>query len=241
MNNIVDMHCHILPELDDGAKNDGEAYQMLRMAYDEGIRVIVATPHHHERRGMCTPGQYRRALAKVRKMAREIDERFYIMPGMEIYFSQDVIKKLEHKKVQTMGESNYVLVEFSPNDEFRYIQQALQQIQMKGFYPIIAHIERYRCFHDHMDDVEYLIEMGAYVQVNAGSIVGASGRTTKKFVKELLEQHLIHFVGTDAHSSGSRSPMIRKSADFVEKKYGEGYAREIFRANGLKVLKNKMI
>lgn len=241
MNNIVDMHCHILPEIDDGAKNEGEAYQMLRMAYDEGIRVIVATPHHHERRGMCTPGQYKRALSKVRKMAKDIDEKFYIMPGMEIYFSQDVLTKLEHKKVQTMGVSDYVLIEFSPNDEFRYIQQALQQVQMKGFHPIIAHIERYECFHDHVDDVEYLIEMGAYVQVNAGSIVGTSGRTTKRFVKELLERQLVHFVGTDAHSSGSRSPMIKKSADFVEKKFGEEYAREIFRTNGLKVLKNKVI
>lgn len=241
MNNIVDMHCHILPEIDDGAKNDGEAYQMLRMAYDEGIRVIVATPHHHERRGMCTPGQYKRALSKVRKMAKDIDEKFYVMPGMEIYFSQDVLNKLEHKKVQTMGVSDYVLIEFSPNDEFRYIQQALQQVQMKGFHPIIAHIERYECFHDHVDDVEYLIEMGAYVQVNAGSIVGTSGRTTKRFVKELLERQLVHFVGTDAHSSGSRSPMIKKSADFVEKKFGEEYAKEIFRTNGLKVLKNKMI
>lgn len=241
MNNIVDMHCHILPEIDDGAKNEGEAYQMLRMAYDEGIRVIVATPHHHERRGMCTPGQYKRALSKVRKMAKEIDEKFYVMPGMEIYFSQDVLTKLEHKKVQTMGVSDYVLIEFSPNDEFRYIQQALQQVQMKGFHPIVAHIERYDCFHDHVDDVEYLIEMGAYVQVNAGSIVGTSGRTTKRFVKELLERQLVHFVGTDAHSSGSRSPMIKKSADFVEKRFGEEYAREIFRTNGLKVLKNKMV
>lgn len=241
MNNIVDMHCHILPEIDDGAKNEGEAYQMLRMAYDEGIRVIVATPHHHERRGMCTPGQYKRALSKVRKMAKDIDEKFYVMPGMEIYFSQDVLNKLEHKKVQTMGVSDYVLIEFSPNDEFRYIQQALQQVQMKGFHPIVAHIERYDCFHDHVDDVEYLIEMGAYVQVNAGSIVGTSGRTTKRFVKELLERQLVHFVGTDAHSSGSRSPMIKKSADFVEKRFGEEYAREIFRTNGLKVLKNKMV
>lgn len=241
MNNLVDMHCHILPEIDDGAKNEGEAYQMLRMAYDEGIRVIVATPHHHERRGMCTPGQYRRALSKVRKMAQEIDDKFYVMPGMEIYFSQDVLTKLEHRKVQTMGKSEYVLIEFSPNDEFRYIQQALQQVQMKGFHPIIAHIERYSCFYDCIDEVEYLIEMGIYVQVNAGSIIGSSGRTTKKFVKELLERQLVHFVGTDAHSSGSRSPMMKKCADYVEKKYGENYAKEIFRTNGLKVLKNKMI
>ena len=241
MNHIVDIHCHILPEIDDGAKNWNETYQMLRIAYDEGVRVIVATPHHHERRGMCTPKQYKKRLIQIRKMAQEIDEKFYIMPGMEIYFSQDIIHKLEKRKVQTMGKSDYVLIEFSPNDEFRYIQQGLQQIQMKGCRPILAHIERYQCLVDNMEDVEYLIEMGVCIQVNAGSIIGKSGRTAKRFIKELMDEGYVHLVGTDAHSSGNRSPLIKKSADYVEKKYGQEYAKEIFRTNGMKVLKNKII
>lgn len=241
MKNIVDVHCHILPEIDDGAKNWNETYQMLRIAYDEGTRVIIATPHHHERRGMCTPKQYKKRLIEIRKMAQEIDEKFYVMPGMEIYFSQDIAKKLEHKKVQTMGGSDYVLIEFSPNDEFRYIQQGLQQIQMKGYRPILAHIERYHCMLDNMENVDYLIEMGIYIQVNAGSIIGNGGRAAKKFIKELMDEGYVHFVGTDAHSSGSRSPLIKKSADYVEKRYGEEYAKEIFRTNALKVLKNKLI
>lgn len=241
MKNIVDMHCHILPEIDDGAKNWNETYQMLRIAYDEGTRVIMATPHHHERRGMCTARQYKKRLQQIRKMAREIDEKFYIMPGMEIYFSQDVTEKLEKNKVQTMGNSNYVLIEFSPNDDFRYIQQGLQQIQMKGYRPIIAHIERYECMLGNIENVEYLIEMGVYVQVNAGSIIGNYGRTAKKFIQQLMDEGYVHFVGTDAHSSGSRSPLIKKSAEYVEKRYGEEYAKEIFHKNGMKVLKNKII
>ncbi|WP_461816133.1 CpsB/CapC family capsule biosynthesis tyrosine phosphatase [Faecalimonas sp.] len=241
MKGIVDVHCHILPEIDDGAKNWGEAYQMLRMAYDEGIRVIVATPHHHEHRGMCTPLQYKKRLTTLRKMAQEIDEKFLIMPGMEIYFNQDVVHKLEHKKVHTMGKSKYVLIEFSPNAEFHYIQQGLQQIQMKGYLPILAHIERYRCLLDSEEYVSYLMDMGIYVQVNAGSIIGKSGRTVKKFVKNLLEEQYVHFVGTDAHSSGRRSPMIQKSAEYVQKKFGEDYAKEIFHSNGIKMLKNILI
>lgn len=241
MKNIVDVHCHILPEIDDGAKNWAETYQMLRMAYDEGVRVIVATPHHHQHRGMCTAIQYKKRLVSIQKLAQKIDEKFYVVPGMEIYFSQDVLEKLERKKVHTMGKSSYVLVEFSPNDEFRYIQQGLQQITMKGYSPILAHAERYHCLVENKEYVEYLIEMGIYIQVNAGSIMGNSGRTVKRFVKELLEEQYVHFVGTDAHSSGSRSPMIKKCADYVEKKYGEEYAKEIFRRNALKVLKNKII
>lgn len=241
MKNIVDMHCHILPEIDDGAENWKESYRMLQIAYDEGIRVIVATPHHHEYRGMCTPTQYKKALIKIRKIAQEIDSDFYIIPGMEIYFSQDVIQKLEDKKVGTMGKSNYVLIEFSLNDEFKQIQQGLQQIQLKGYLPILAHAERYDCLIDNIENVKYLIEMGIYIQINAGSIIGNNGRTVKRFVKKMLAEEYVHFVGTDAHSSGKRSPMIKKSADYVEKKYGYEYTKKIFRTNGMKVLKNKML
>lgn len=240
MKSIVDLHCHILPEIDDGAKNWNETYQMLRIAYDEGVRIIVATPHHHEHRGMCTVMQYKTRLAKIRKMAKKIDPKFYVVPGMEIYFSQDLPGKLEQRKVQTMGKSNYVLVEFSPNDEFCRIQQGLQQIQMKGYRPILAHVERYENLYD-IEDVEHLIEMGIYIQVNSGSIIGKNGRGAKRFIKELMEEGYVHLVGTDAHSSGSRSPLIKKSVDYVEKKYGEAYAKEIFHTNGLKVLKNILI
>lgn len=241
MENIVDMHCHILPNIDDGAKSWDETYQMLRIAYEEGIRVIVATPHHHEIRGMCTPQQYKKSFLQLQKMAWEISEKFYVIPGMEIYFSQEITEKLDNKKIRTMGNSKYVLIEFSPDAEFRYIQQGMQQIQMKGYYPILAHAERYQCLIEDMERVEHLQEMGIYIQVNAGSILKSGERTVKKFVRKLLEKQYIHFVGTDAHSSGSRSPMIRKCADFVEKKYGEEYAAEIFRKNGIRALKNKTI
>lgn len=241
MNNIVDMHCHILPGLDDGAESWNETYQMLQIAYDEGIRVIVATPHHHEIRGMCTPVQYKKRLMQIRKIAQEISEKFYIIPGMEIYFTQDIIHKLENRQVRTIGNSKYVLIEFSPGAEFRYMQQGLQQIQMKGYYPILAHAERYQCLVEHKEHVEYLVKMGIYLQINSETILGEGGRTAKRFVKELLKERYIHFVGTDAHSSKSRSPIMKKSADYVEKKYGKEYALDIFRRNSLSVLKNKII
>lgn len=241
MKKIVDIHSHILPNVDDGAKDWNETYQMLHIAYQEGVRTIIVTPHHHERRGMCTPQQYKENFIQLRNLAHEIDENFHVILGMEIYFSQDIIQKLENKAVQPMGKSKYLLIEFSPDAEFRYIQQGLQQVQMKGYYLILAHIERYQCLMEDMGHVEHLIEMGVYMQMNAGSILSKNDRKERRFIKNLLKNEYIHFIGTDAHNAGSRSPKIKECADYVAKKYGEEYAAEIFSKNALKVLKNQII
>ena len=241
MSMIVDMHCHILPGLDDGAKNEQETLEMLKIAYEEGIRVIIATPHHHKKRGICTCRQYKEALEKTRKLAYEIDPGFRIIPGMEVYFDQDVINKLQNKNLQTMGNSQYLLVEFSPDAESVYIRQSMQQIEMEGYTPILAHVERYSSLLESIEDVKDLVDMGVYIQVNAGSITGDSGRTVKRFTKQLLERHLVHFVGTDAHSSGRRRPKIKECAEYVSKKFGEDYAKDLFQRNGMRVIKNKTI
>ena len=241
MEKIIDMHCHILPGIDDGSKDWDETKEMLRIAYEEGTRLIVTTPHHHKKRGMCTPAEYKDRLLGIRKVIEEMGIKMKIVPGMEVNYDYDVLEKLQKKQLQTMGNSNYVLIEFSPSDDFSYIQQALQQVQMLGYYPILAHVERYNCLVGEVDDVAYLVDMGVYIQVNAGSIIGNSGRTIKKFIKELMEEELVHFVGTDAHSCRSRAPKIQESARYVEKKFGEEYAVEIFRNNGMKVIKNEII
>ena len=241
MEKLIDMHCHILPGIDDGSKSWDETKEMLRISYDEGVRLIVTTPHHHKRRGICTSAQYKERLVKIRKLAEEIDPKFKIIPGMEVNFDHDVLEKLQNKQLQTMGNSSYVLIEFSPSDDFDYIRQSLQQVQMLGYYPILAHVERYSCLVEEVEDVAYLVDMGVYIQVNAGSIIGNSGRTVKRFIKELMDERLVHFVGTDAHRSTGRAPKIQESAKYVEKKFGEEYALEIFRKNGMKMIKNQII
>ena len=113
MEGFIDMHCHILPGVDDGAKDIKETKEMLRIAYEEGIRCIIATPHHHPKRGKESPKILRRQAKLVREAAHEIDEHFRIYLGTEIFFGQDVPDKLEAGEILSMNNRDYVLVELS--------------------------------------------------------------------------------------------------------------------------------
>lgn len=239
MERFVDTHCHVLPEVDDGAQSMEETRQMLQMAYDEGIRYIIATPHHHPRRGKESPRQLRRQLKLVREEAEKISEKLRVYLGTEVYFGQDVPDKLKEEKILTMNRTRYVLVEFSPIDSFDYICQGIQQIQMKGFEVILAHIERYRSLREDIGRAEHLADMGVRIQVNADSITGQSGWKIKRYIKQLMDRDLIFCVGTDAHNPKNRPPQMKKAAEYVKKKYGEEYVRRIFFSNPVIMLKKK--
>ena len=116
MDRFIDMHCHILPGVDDGAQSMEDTIRMLQIAHDEGIRYIIATPHHHPKRGKEAPEILREQIKKVRLEARKIDEKMKIFLGTEIYFGQDVPAKLKERQILTMNGSGTVLVEFSPMD-----------------------------------------------------------------------------------------------------------------------------
>lgn len=239
MERYIDMHCHILPGVDDGAVNVEETEKMLRIAYSEGICCMIATPHYHPHRGKKEPAILRRQLSLVRKMAQQIDEKFRIYLGTEIYFGQDIIEKLQQGDILTMNKRNYVLVEFSPSDGFGYIQQSLQQVQSYGYEVILAHAERYMCLVQDLELIEHIWNMGIHIQINAGSITGDGGRRAKQFVKTLMEQDMVFGVGTDAHHVGVREPRMKKAAAYVKKKYGEDYMRRIFFSNAASLLRKR--
>ena len=239
MDTYIDMHCHLLPGVDDGARDMEETRRMLKMAYDEGVRYIIATPHHHPRRGKPSTREIARQLQAVREAAHQTGDGMKVFPGTEIYFGQDIPDKLKAGDVLTMNCTEYVLVEFSPSDPFEYMQQGIQRIQMKGYIVILAHAERYDCLREDIGNAEYFHEMGVLIQVNAGSITGAGGRRIRKYVKELLGRELVFCVGTDAHDDGKRAPRMRRAAEYVAKKYGEEYARRIFFGNAADMLRKK--
>ena len=239
MERIVDTHCHVLADVDDGAQSIDDMRQMLQMAYDEGIRYIIATPHHHPQRGRKPPRELRKQLKVAREEAAKISDKLRVYLGTEIYFGQDIPERLREGKILTMNKTRFVLVEFSHSDTFEYICQGIQQIQMKGYEVILAHIERYPCMYKDIGNAEHLKHMGVRIQVNADSITGENGWKMKRFVKQLLEHRLVFCVGTDAHSPKGRPPRMRKAAEYVEKKYGEEYARRIFFSNARIMLRKK--
>ena len=241
MNQFVDIHCHILPGVDDGSQTPEETKAMLQKAWDEGIQIMVATPHYHKQRGKNDIELIKKQLLLTRKLAKEVHPKMQICLGMEIYYGEDVPELLKEGRVVSIRKSRYILVEFSPGDEFQYILNAVRKLQMSGHTVIIAHIERYNCLRKDISNVEYLREMGAYLQVNTGSITGSYGSSVKKFLREVLKAHLVQLVGTDAHGSERRTPKMQEAYKEVVKRCGEEYADQIFGQNAKKVLRNEEI
>lgn len=241
MNRFVDMHCHILPGVDDGAQNPEETQAMLTQAWEEGIRIVVATPHYHKKRGKNDIALIERQLLVTRKLAKEVNPDMQVCLGMEIYYGEDIPALLGEGKVLSLRKSRYVLLEFSPEESFDDLMNAVRTVQMSGYNVVIAHIERYECLRSDLLKISYLHEMGACMQVNTGSIIGNYGRNVKKFLREALKSQLIQIVGTDAHDTKQRSPRMKAAYAEVVKQCGEIYADCIFEKNAKRILLNKEI
>lgn len=241
MQEFTDIHTHILPGVDDGAKDKNISMAMLRMAWKDGIRRIVLTPHNKPSRRNVSFKTIQKLSEQLLEEARQEGMEFTFCPGNEIYYRSDMIGDLEEGRACTMADTSYVLVEFNPMDDFDYIRNGIYQVLAAGYRPIIAHVERYSCMLSKPSRVEELKNMGCYIQVNAGSIMGQYGFSVKQMTKKLLKQQLIHFVASDAHDTDKRAPRLSDCAKYVTKKFGESYSDRIFLENPDKMLKDEYI
>lgn len=242
MDGMIDVHCHILPGVDDGARSIDETKQMLSIAYEEGIEAIVATPHYHLGRRTADYQSVEIAFEKVKAEISRLGLPLQLYLGNEVFFHDEIIESLQQQSIHTMGETGYVLVEFLPQTAYAYIRTGLSRMVQEGYTPIVAHVERYMEILKNPSYVEDLIEMGCCIQVNAGSITGTGGFQIKSFCKKLFKNEWVDFVATDAHRGyGHRTPELCKCADYIEKKYGSAYAEKIFIQNPHQMLSGEFI
>lgn len=238
---IIDIHSHILYGVDDGADSLETSLLMLKTAYDEGIRTIVATPHYHPGKGVISFDKIRNRFEEFQGKARTVCPKMQLVLGRELLYTSDVLEKLEQGANLTMGGTMYVLIEYDPLVEYAQIRSSLNNILQTGHVPVLAHIERYPCIVDHWERVYELKDMGAVLQVNAGTVIGKHGSKTKKFIKNLLKDELIDVIGTDAHSNGHRAPKIAECAAYLYKKTGESYTNRLLHDNAQAILKGKYL
>lgn len=241
MGDFIDVHCHILPGVDDGSTDMEMTRQMLQTAWKDGIRCMIATPHYREGRMEATPAKLISSWEKTAACAREIHRDFVIYLGSELYSTHALVSSIEKRRALTINGSRYVLVEFNPSKGYSEIETALRELQMSGYRPVLAHVERYKCLVKEPYRVEELTDMGIYIQVNASSVTGDMGFASKAFIKKLMKYELVHFVGTDAHNMGNRKPAMQKCVSYVAKKFGEDYARRISWSNALRMLNNEPV
>ena len=232
----VDIHCHILPGLDDGARDLTDTVAMLRIAAAEGISDMIVTPHFHPGRHVAAPETVLRTLESVRQIARTNRIPIRLYPGSEIYYFNEMVPKLKRNDLLTMNGSEFVLVEFSPAVMFRTMQNAMDGLLNEGYQPILAHVERYECLLKDTDRVFFLHDMGVRIQVNASTVTGKNGAEGKRFVHRLLQERAVDHIGTDAHGWKHRRPEMARCRKTLEKKYSAAYAYQILRGNAEEIL-----
>lgn len=237
----TDIHIHILPGVDDGARNEDSTSRMLDIAYADGMRTMICTPHFHGGYMETTQEGNNQAFETLKRIAaaKYPDMNFYL--GNEVYYFESMDEWLRDGRLATMAGSSYVLVEFSPGVTIRELNNAVRHLRQTGYIPILAHINRYVELVGNIDRVYDLIDNGAYIQINTEALNGTMGHKVKKFTKKLLKTGSVHFIASDAHSSRSRRPEIREVAEYVEKKFGAETAHRIFSINPQKVINNEII
>lgn len=234
---LFDMHCHIVPLVDDGAQSVKEAFTMLQMEYDQGVRKIIVTPHFRREMFETPPEIIKKHFLVLRRLADKIGPDLKVFLGCEFYATVEMLEYLRSDRLYTLAGSRYVLTEFSASTEEKYIRDRLYNLLSSGYKPIVAHIERYKCMKD-MDLVEELLNMGAYMQVNTDSVLGKNGHAVKKYCGKLLEEGFVQYIGSDCHGSKHRVTRIGDAYTYVSKKLGRKAADEIFIENPQEILDN---
>ncbi|MGE9975560.1 CpsB/CapC family capsule biosynthesis tyrosine phosphatase [Coprococcus catus] len=234
--NLIDIHCHILPKVDDGPDSVEESLKILKDMRRQGIKHIIVTPHYR-------PEMFEPSMKRVIYSYRHLRDIAYDMGvsmslGCEYYRNEQIIDHMDNRKRPSMAGSRYVLIEFSMNDLFPTIRNYVYELITHGYQPIIAHVERYFCCQK-MEKTQELKDMGALIQVNAGSVLGEEGWKLKKFCLDLMKKDLVDFVASDTHNTSDRKLNLKKCASFVTKKMGKQYAERIFFNNPLNILKNR--
>lgn len=241
---MIDVHSHIIFGVDDGPKTIEESLSLIGEAYRQGVRYIVATSHR--RKGLFeTPEKVIMTnFLQLKEAVAEVYPEIRLCYGAELYYSKDLLSKLEKKKVPTLNGSRYILLEFSMNTPWKEIQEAVNEVTLLGLTPVLAHIERYDALAFHAGRVEELIDKGCMTQVNSSHVLkqGLIGDRTKEFKKRVqffLEQDLVHCVASDMHNTTTRPPFMKEAYQLVKNEYGEDRAKALFKKNPLMILKNQ--
>ena len=175
-----------------------------------------------------------------------ISDDLTVLYGAEIYYTSDVLDKLEKKIIPSLADTRYALIEFSMTTPYKEIHTALSNVLRLGITPVVAHIERYHCLENDEKKVRDLIDMGCYMQINSSSVLkpklfGDKYKFMKKRARFFLEKDLVHFVASDMHNLDDRPPYMEEAYQIISKKYGVAYAEQLFRKNQEILLRNEYI
>ncbi len=238
---FIDIHCHILPGLDDGAKDWDESLAMAELALADGFRTIVATPHQL---GTYAGNDGDVIRTETRHLQELLDARgipLTVLPGADVRVEPGLIGKIRSGQVVTLADRRrYVLLEL-PHELYVPLDRLLGELKAAGMTGILSHPERNQGIQRQPELLKPLLEAGCLMQVTAGSVVGTFGPEIQEFSEWMISEGMVHLLATDAHGSKSRRPLLGRTFDWVEELAGYDAAHRMCCENPGHVINSREI
>ena len=215
---MLDFHSHILPGLDDGAPDMETALAMARIAVEDGITTMVATPHFIEGSMENNRDLILGKVTEFQQVLYEVNIQLKILPGCEVFLSPDTPARLQEGELMTVNnKGKHLLIEFPMQGIPSYAEQVLFELKVMGVTPVIAHPERNIELAGKPEKILDFIHKGCLIQLNGVSINGFYGKKVQQTARMLITNNLVHFIGSDGHSCNLRTTRIRKALETIEK------------------------
>lgn len=225
---MIDIHCHLLPNIDDGPSSWEESLELARLSSGEGVETAVATPHWIKGSG------WEPEPDKVRDMVYELNERLKaennplkVLPGMEVGITENLAELVDKGRILTLGGGSHLLVETPFISIPHGIEGLIHRIKEAGVVPIFAHPERCREVQSNPKRLKDIFDAGALIQVTSTSFLGYFGNEARQCATSLAKEGFIHMVASDAHSPKERPPIIDKTFSILNSILGQEGARAI--------------
>jgi protein-tyrosine phosphatase len=235
---MIDLHCHMLPGMDDGAPNLETSLAMARMAVADGISVVVCTPH-------IRPGLYHNTGPKIaaapnrfRAALKAAGIALGLAFGADAHMALHFTKKLKAREIPTLADSRYVLVEPPHHVAPIRLEQFFLEILSAGYVPILTHPERLHWIAEGYGMIERLNRRGIWMQITAGSLTGNFGREPRYWSERMLADGLVQILATDAHDTHYRAPGLSKGWEAAAKRVGEREATHLVLTRPRGVIEN---
>lgn len=240
---MIDIHTHILPGLDDGARDMEDSLSMADLAAKSGVHTLVATSHAN------TGGffreyqieEYLNCLQKFREALEYERIPLRVLSGMEIYMSERVPQMIREGRLLPLNHTDHYLIEFSFGIEQEEMDEMIEELMELGITPVIAHPERYHCVQESARGLFEWMQRGCLVQVNRGSIFGKFGSEVKRCVDHLLKKRMVTCIASDAHKPYERTTYMADIKEYMENEYSFEYSKELLYDNPKRILEGENV
>lgn len=239
---MIDLHCHILPGVDDGAQTMADSLEMARMAAHSGVRAIVATPHCNVPNSPMPNYLDETLMNRVMQLRDEIDYAgipLRLYAGAEVFCTPQMPDLLQERKLLSVAGSRYLLVEFFFDESPDFMDHCFSQIAALGFVPVIAHPERYEAVQRSPHLIQRWFHKGFIIQLNKGTILGKLGSRAQTAARWALQHGYAHAVASDAHGIRIRTPHMGELRHHLDTHYSPAYARLLLSTNPGRIIRDQ--